>query len=87
MATKKTVKSKPTTSKSASPVEELTTRFRVKFGQIDDELFNDYYDFWVDKDGEIRVEDLYFNTSKQAAQVLRDMAQFLESYNEKIQGK
>lgn len=86
MATKKTATSKPT-SKSASPVEELTTRFRVKFGHVDDELFNDYYDFWVDKDGDIRVEDLYFNTSKQAVQVLRDMAQFLESYNEKIQGK
>lgn len=82
MATKKTA-----TPKAKSPVEQLSTRFRVKWGDEIDELFAETYDFWIDNDGEIRVEDLYFNTSNQAVKVLRDMAQFLESYNEKIQGK
>lgn len=75
MATKKTV------AKDANPVEQLSTKFRVKFGHNLDELFDDFYDFWVDKDGDVRVEDLYFNNSAQAAKVLRNMADFLESYS------
>lgn len=81
MATKKTV------AKDANPVEQLSTKFRVKWGNNLDELFDDYYDFWVDQDGDVRVEDLYFNNSSQAAKVLRNMADFLESYNKKIQAK
>lgn len=80
MATKKTA------TKTASPVEQLSTRFRVKWG-VGDELFDDFYDFWIDNDGDVRVEDLYFNNAKQGAKVLRDMADFLEAYNQKMLGK
>jgi hypothetical protein len=82
MATKKTA-----TKETASPVEQLSTRFRVKWGNGIDDLFDDTYDFWVDNDGDIRVEDLYFNSSQQAAKVLRNMADFLEAYNQKMLGK
>jgi hypothetical protein len=82
MATKKTA-----TKEAASPVEQISTRFRVKWGDNVDGLFDDIYDFWVDQDGDIRVEDLYFDSSQQAAKVLRNMADFLESYNQKMQGK
>lgn len=81
MATKKTA-----TSKTTSPVEELSTRFRVKWG-VGDEMFDDFYDFWIEKGGDVRVDELYFENAKQGAKVLRDMAQFLESYTDKMQGK
>jgi hypothetical protein len=81
MATKKSV------AKDANPEEQLSTKFRVKWGNNLDELFVDYFDFWVVQVGDVRVEDLYFNNSAQAAKVLRNMADFLESYNKKIQAK
>lgn len=86
MATKKTT-AKKTATKPQTPVEKLSTSFRVKWGDGVDDLFNDYYDFWVENDGNIRIDDLYFESSKKAVTVLRDMAQFLESYNEKFQAK
>lgn len=76
MATKKTA-----TKETASPVEQLSTKFRVKWGHNIEDYLDDYYDFWLDNDGEVRVEDLYFNNSVQAAKVLRNMADFLESYS------
>lgn len=82
MATKKTA-----TKKTTSPVEQLSTRFRVKWGIDDDDYLSDFYDFWVEKSGNVRVDELYFDNAKQGAKVLRDMAQFLESYTDKMQGK
>lgn len=76
MATKKTA-----TKETTSPVKLLGTRFRVTFGQDIDDYLDDYYYFWLDKDGDVRVEDLYFGSTEQAAKILRNMADFLESYN------
>lgn len=76
MATKKTA-----TKETASPVKALGTKFRVSFGSNIDDYLDDYYDFWLDKDGDVRIEDLYFGNVEQASKVLRNMADFLESYS------
>lgn len=80
MATKKTATdSKPT-------VEKLTSKFRVVIPGIVD-FDSDTYDFFIDDDGEVRLDDTWFAGTDQAVKALRTMADFMESYKAKALGK
>lgn len=80
MATKKT------TTDSKASVEKVTSKFRVVIPGIVD-FDSDFYDFFIDSDGEVRLDDTWFAGPDQAVKALRTMADFLESYNKKIQAK
>lgn len=81
MATKKTA-----TTDSKPSVEKVTSKFRVVIPGIVD-FDSDFYDFFIDSDGEIRLDDTWFAGPDQAVKALRTMADFLESYNQKMLGK
>lgn len=80
MATKKT------TTDSKPSVEKLTSKFRVVIPGIVD-LIPDAYDFFIDTDGEVRLDDTWFAGTDQAVKALRAMADFMESYKEKATAK
>ena len=81
MATKKTV------AKDAKPsVEKVTSKFRVVIPGIVD-FDSDAYDFFIDNDGEVRLDDTWFAGTNEAVKALRAMADFMESYKEKTLGK
>ena len=80
-------KNSMTAKKTATPkVEKLTSKFRVVIPGIVD-FDSDNYDFFVDEDGEVRLDDTWFAGTDQAVQALRAMADFLESYKSKATGK
>jgi hypothetical protein len=75
MATKKTV------AKDSQPsVEKVTSKFRVVIpGIVDFDM--DTYDFFIDNDGEVHLDDTWFAGTDQAVKALRTMADFMESYS------
>lgn len=82
MATKKTAIPQP----GKPSVEKLTSKFRVVIPGIVD-FDSDAYDFFIDDDGEVRLDDTWFAGTDQAVKALRAMADFMESYKEKTLGK
>lgn len=80
MATKKTAKD------SQPSVEKVTSKFRVVIPGVVD-FDSDAYDFFIDNDGEVRLDDTWFAGTDQAVKALRTMADFMESYKEKTLGR
>lgn len=77
---------KQTTANSQPSVEKVTSKFRVVIPGIVD-FDSDAYDFFIDDDGEVRLDDTWFAGTDQAVKALRTMADFMESYKEKTLGK